>query len=54
MNPPAFFPVQSPIASAAPIEGVTVEATGGYTTLTDAAGHYELTVVAGTYTVDRL
>ncbi len=51
LNPPAFFPARSPIASAAPIEGVTVEATGGYTTSTDAAGHYELTVVDGTYTV---
>ncbi len=28
--------------SAAPIEGATVEATGGYTTVTDAAGHYNL------------
>ena len=36
---------------AAPLAGATVEASGGYTTVTDAAGHYTLTMVAGTYSV---
>ena len=38
-------------AGAPPLAGATVEATGGYTTVTDATGHYALTLVAGTYTV---
>jgi hypothetical protein len=38
-------------SGAAPIAGVTVEATGGYSTVTDEDGHYSLTLVAGTYTV---
>ena len=38
-------------SASAPLAGATVEASGGYTTVTDAAGNYSLTLVAGTYSV---
>jgi len=37
--------------SLAPLAGATMDISGGYTTLTDASGHYALTLVAGTYSV---
>ncbi len=37
--------------ASAPLAGVTIDVSGGYTTLTDAAGHYALILEAGTYTV---
>jgi len=37
--------------SASPIAGATVEATGGFSTVTNAVGHYTLRLVAGTYDV---
>jgi len=38
-------------AASAPLAGATIDVSGGYTTLTDASGHYALTLVAGTYSV---
>ena len=38
-------------AALTPLAGATIDVTGGYTTLTDAAGHYTLNLVAGTYDV---
>ncbi len=38
-------------SASAPLAGVTVDVSGGYSTVTDAAGHYALTLVAGTYSM---
>jgi hypothetical protein len=37
--------------TAAPLVGANIDVSGGYTTLTDAVGHYALTLEAGTYSV---
>ena len=34
-----------------PIAGATIDVSGGYSTVTDAAGHYAIKLVAGTYSV---
>jgi hypothetical protein len=36
-------------SASAPIAGATVEIPGGYSTVTDAAGHYSISLVSGTY-----
>ncbi|GAB4500570.1 MAG: hypothetical protein Fur0035_01100 [Anaerolineales bacterium] len=38
-------------AASAPLAGATIDISGGYTTVTDAAGHYTINLVDGTYSV---
>lgn len=38
-------------SASVPIAGVVIEITGGYTTVTDAVGHYSISLVSGTYNV---